>query len=116
MKFFSDLKSCCLLRRTSDQEEETTLAAAPLTSVPRRTRSRRPKSTDGGPHWRPGLSMISEDGILPPPGTNADRTALSAKCAKNRGATRAEDYEEYRRRRASMQMIIPALSPTPFMF
>ncbi|XP_031254566.1 uncharacterized protein LOC116112580 [Pistacia vera] len=85
-------------------------------------RIKKATSRSSAPHWRPALSVISEDGVVTVFETD-ERKAQSEKklSSKSKSAAktrcfRSKDAYEYDSRKSSMPMILPAFSPTPFMF
>nr|XP_043606647.1 uncharacterized protein LOC122578693 [Erigeron canadensis] len=94
--------------------------------VPNTTRRRSKLGSSGGKHWRPELSVISEDGGTTPlnvcrqaPHESAVSVVRSHKKplnkARSAGKTRSHSYGgDYRKFSHAMPM--PAFSPTPFVF
>ncbi|KAG2717111.1 hypothetical protein I3843_03G159400 [Carya illinoinensis] len=113
MKFF---RSCYRPKGTPapHQEEANTNAYVSLT-LPSSRRNRRtagPKSASAK-HWRPALSMISEDKV----DENGERVSGNKFYCKPRSLpnSRSLTYrDEFRNN--SMPIFFPAISPTPFMF
>ncbi|KAK9284155.1 hypothetical protein L1049_023323 [Liquidambar formosana] len=121
--------SCCRAPTVPEPpEEETTLV--PLTcagSGSGRGRAARSRGNglsgygvDSSKQWRPALSVISEDGsavsALERNGVRAVRTEKKpagkvGSKPRDRVPNRGDEY-----RKAPMPMVIPAFSPTPFMF
>ncbi|XP_034702317.1 uncharacterized protein LOC117927053 [Vitis riparia] len=116
MKFFSELGSCC---RAPAPEPETEVSSGLLTNVGRVSGPKSSTRRRSSGQWRPGLSMISEDGVASAAERRRERVAGSEKKASQEGGSRGRvrrtsDSEEYSK--LQLQMIIPAFSPTPFLF
>ncbi|XP_029131018.1 uncharacterized protein LOC114917116 isoform X2 [Cajanus cajan] len=97
---------------------DPTATSKPLVPPPSRT-LRRSKS-----HWRPALGSISEDTAPPHRDRAAPASAGDAKRSSNTAAAAAADTAKARRLysddcdygRVAMPAMMPAFSPTPFMF
>ncbi|KAL3714793.1 hypothetical protein ACJRO7_006661 [Eucalyptus globulus] len=140
MKFFSDLRSCYRPGAGVGDDPASTLqeedARAPLSrggvgSAGRRRRSPGGRSrAEAGGHWRPALSVISEDNDAAAVAAAVVRAAGAAKSRErganavkrpppSKGGTAAKraqsfgDREDYRP--SPLSMFVPAFSPTPFM-
>ncbi|KAG4960871.1 hypothetical protein AAZX31_13G267700 [Glycine max] len=97
---------------------DPTGSTKPLVPPPSQT-LRRNKS-----HWRPALGSISEDTAPPHRERTAAASAGDGKRKENTAATAttkahrrqySDDYD-YGPRRVAMPSVMPAFSPTPFMF
>ncbi|XP_018846421.1 uncharacterized protein LOC109010154 [Juglans regia] len=114
MKFF---RSACYRPKGTPappQEEANTNAYVSLT-LPSSRRNRRtagPRSASAK-HWRPALSMISEDKV----DENRERVSGNKFSCKSRSLPNSRSpthRDEFRIN--SMPIFFPAISPTPFMF
>ncbi|KAL1299370.1 hypothetical protein HN51_043818 [Arachis hypogaea] len=121
MRFLLDFVYCC---GTSNlRSEDSGYSTKPLVPPPSQNFRRKKR---GAPDWRPSLGSISEDIAAAPrerggPGAGRDVRRRSGGGAAVAPAVRVQrryysDDGDYDYRRNTMPTIMPAFSPTPFMF
>ena len=97
MRFFSELGSCC---RAPAPEPETEVSSGLLRNVSRVSGPKSSARRRASGQWRPGLPMISEDGVVLVPERRHERAVGSEKKASRDGGSRGRvrrisDREEY---------------------
>ncbi|WJX44758.1 hypothetical protein P8452_31701 [Trifolium repens] len=130
MRFFLEFVSCCatptrhtLESSTPAEDQERWLVPTPAVSTPsesvssRYNRYRRKQRKGAALDWRPSLGPISEDIVVPP------KSAVVSREVKKKTVARGGPAKVYHRSysdgyygSSSTSMIMPAFSPTPFMF
>ncbi|XP_004505423.1 uncharacterized protein [Cicer arietinum] len=129
MRFLLEFVSCCATpeKRASEssvlaEDEDRWLVPAPVVSVASassRTRFRKKQRKAGAPDWRPSLGPISEDVVVPPKAATITPGREAKKKTSARGATKVyrRSYSDvYQGSSSPVPTIMPAFSPTPFMF
>ncbi|XWS51965.1 hypothetical protein CRYUN_Cryun11dG0027000 [Craigia yunnanensis] len=135
MRYFLEFVSCCVKTPEVATNKEVVAVATP----PRReeTRSLMPSKvaalrkkkrvrvgTPGSmtPEWKPSLCVISEDNVTavkrektPAKFTTADRVVKRKSTAGSRSKVHVRSYSDDIGRN-QVPIVIPAFSPTPFMF
>ncbi|XP_038714586.1 uncharacterized protein LOC120008129 [Tripterygium wilfordii] len=116
MKFCPDFSSCCL--PTADR----TTTTATATQAPKLSRTdyvsdaKRNRSESelalAATHWRSKLSMISEDGVV----VDSDIKRGQREKKSSTGRSTVKQRKFGCNNRNSLQMIIRAFSPSPFLF
>ncbi|XP_062106187.1 uncharacterized protein LOC133817631 [Humulus lupulus] len=121
MKFFnfSELGSCC---RAAPPPEETTSVRV-TTNSGRHVPSSKRRRCNSAAHWRPALHAISEDQSIINQQKIQNQNKSSSKAGPGSGPgprpipkVRRGDTSPNDSRRNSVPVIIPAFSPTPFVF
>ncbi|KAG7015524.1 hypothetical protein SDJN02_23160 [Cucurbita argyrosperma subsp. argyrosperma] len=140
MKFLFEFVSCCVPVNMSRLEIPEATAApgveemkslAPITTRKHRRRKRGallPSAAKLAADWKPSLGAISEDKVvlvLREREKSDDQTAESERSVKRksgsrdgeaRGVNGRSNSNDFRRSPASIPVVIPAFSPTPFLF
>ncbi|KAI4322842.1 hypothetical protein L6164_022497 [Bauhinia variegata] len=123
MRFFLEFVSCCGSPSEPAVMERASLELRKETStlVPAVRYNRRKKRGRAAQDWRPSLGSISEDNDPPQREREVPRngTVRSEREAKRKSASpakvRCRSYNDDFRQH-SVPTIVPAFSPTPFMF
>ncbi|XWS68525.1 hypothetical protein CRYUN_Cryun04dG0098000 [Craigia yunnanensis] len=127
MKFFSELGSCYRPSTSAasahhQKKKDGDIHVAPLPSSRHHAeRMNKCSASSAARHWRPGFQAIREDGIIfDSEGMITERRAHSENKSKGRYTSKphrvSHNDDSYSRINNSAPMIIPAFSPTPFMF
>ncbi|KAG4152853.1 hypothetical protein ERO13_D04G147100v2 [Gossypium hirsutum] len=114
MKFFSELGSCY---RPSTSHRDEDKASLRTTRHAERTITKSGGGSASSPsrHWRPVLQAIREDGKVTEkriPNKNKSKGKYTSKPYR----VSHDENSYYSRNNNSEPMVIPAFSPTPFMF
>ncbi|KAL7103526.1 hypothetical protein ACP275_08G185000 [Erythranthe tilingii] len=120
MKFFLEFVACGGSWSSADKTIIPAVQEEPQRPIGRK----QGKGRGGGREWRPSLAPISEDVSTAERVNNVERTAAAAgwrrtlkrkiSSVSQRDRTRSSDCDYGRR--APLPHVMPAFSPTPFMF
>ncbi|PIA58435.1 hypothetical protein AQUCO_00500398v1 [Aquilegia coerulea] len=129
LKFFPDFISCCVpmkqrtvvstssLHIKEEKSKEFVQLSYAMGDV---KRSKRPSSLGSGTtQWRPSLCMISEDNVVSTVSRRGERMVRSGKQVegKRRRTVKIQTYDDQStEKRTSVSAVIPAFSPTVFLF